>query len=401
MKFIIKCAMLALPALALATTAFAQARPIGLSDSQEPGSVIVFPKFINMPAVAVEGGVLVPRTEIEVGVVCPPGVAPTASFCAEHQPVKIRFHWVCPGIENVNSNICKETDFEIVVSINGKAVFSADGIQINSNSPIVPAAPCPRGYLIGWVENFSDVPIKFDGLIGNAVIRNPVVTGGISTGVSAYNAIPIQAADTDPTHTNAVISLGDTADPNALIFDGVPGHYMSVTGSFYGDVRFDRTTAVGPAPTVLSETFITFLTLDVRSNKPNNSVFVPLYFFNETSRAPSTTNPDFEKLLSASWNFVCWDQVQLSTIDPNLNVSLSAYYANSRKGIVIAGRPTGAITMKDPDGAPGDDFGKEVTLIGLIETNEGTIADGFLNRKYNFNTVNNSVPVTTKFVPFP
>jgi len=396
MKFVIKCALLALPALALATTAFAQSRPVGLSDSQEPGSVIVFPKFINMPAVPVDGGVLVPRTEIEIGVVCPPGVAPTASFCAEHQPVKIRFHWVCPGIENVNSNICKETDFEIVVSINGKAVFSADGTQINSNSPIVPAAPCPRGYLIGWVENFSDVPIKFDGLIGDAVIRNPALSTGTSTGVSAYNAIPIQAADTDPTHTNAPISLGDSTDPNALIFDGVVGHYMAVTGSFYGDVRFDRTTATGPAPPVLSETFITFLTLDVRSNRPNNSVFVPLHFFNETSRVPSTTNPDFERLLSASWNFVCWDQVQLSVIDANLTQA----FMNTRKGIVIAGAPTGVAAVKDPDGAPGDNTGP-VTLIGLVETIEGTAAEGFLERKYNFNTVNNSVIVPTKFVPFP
>jgi hypothetical protein len=397
MKFIIKSALLALPALALATTAFAVdlPRPIGLADSQEPGSVIVFPKFINMPPVPVEGGVLVPRTEIEVGVVCPPGVAPTASFCQEHQPVKIRFHWVCPGEENVNSNICKETDFEIVVSINGKSVFSADGTQINSNSPIVPAAPCPRGYLIGWVENLSDVPIKFDGLIGNAVIRNPAV-GPISTGVSAYNAIPIQAADTNPADTLNPIALGDPADPHALIFDGKNNHYMALTGSFYGDVRFDRTTATpGPAPAVLSTTVITFLTLDVRSNKPNNSVFVPLYFFNESSRVPSTTNPDFERLLSASWNFVCWDQVQLSTIDPNLTQA----FMGTRKGMVIAGAPTGSITMKDQDGAPGDDFGKEVTLIGLIETNEGP--DGFLNRKYIFNTVNNSVIVETKFVPFP
>jgi hypothetical protein len=35
------------PALALAAPAFAQVRPVGLSDSQEPGSLIVFPKFIQ------------------------------------------------------------------------------------------------------------------------------------------------------------------------------------------------------------------------------------------------------------------------------------------------------------------------------------------------------------------
>ena len=65
-----------------------------------------------------------------VGVVCPPGVPITSTLCAEHVLYKIRFHWVCPAIENVNSNICRETDFEVPVSINGKVVFSADGMQI-------------------------------------------------------------------------------------------------------------------------------------------------------------------------------------------------------------------------------------------------------------------------------
>jgi hypothetical protein len=54
MEFTIKCARLVgllVPALALATPASAQVRATTLSDSQEPGSVIVFPKFINAPAV--------------------------------------------------------------------------------------------------------------------------------------------------------------------------------------------------------------------------------------------------------------------------------------------------------------------------------------------------------------
>ena len=49
MHWIIKCArslLLMMPALALAMPALAQDRDPRLSDSQEPGSVIVFPKFI-------------------------------------------------------------------------------------------------------------------------------------------------------------------------------------------------------------------------------------------------------------------------------------------------------------------------------------------------------------------
>ena len=169
MNFITKWALALVPGLALATPALAL-NPPDQADLMQPGSVIVFPKFINMSQVHVDGGLLVPRTEIEVGVVCP-----RFATCTEHQTVKVRFHWVCPAVENVNSNICKETDFDLFLSIDGKLAFPADGtIVFTTNQPRVPAPPCPRGYLIGWVVNNSDQPIKFDGLIGNAVIRNPI-----------------------------------------------------------------------------------------------------------------------------------------------------------------------------------------------------------------------------------
>src|SRR5437868_7873291 len=84
--------LLLIPALALAMPAFAQVRDPRLSDSQEPGSVIVFPKFIR-GTVAVNGR-STPQTEIEIGAVCPNGVT-----CPEHQSIKIRFHWVCGSTE--------------------------------------------------------------------------------------------------------------------------------------------------------------------------------------------------------------------------------------------------------------------------------------------------------------
>src|SRR6516165_834256 len=84
-----RLAVLLVPALSLAAPAFAQVRPTTLSDSQEPGSVIVFPKFIQGSVVLPEGGTS-PISELEIGVVCPKGV-----ICPEHEPVKIRFHWVC------------------------------------------------------------------------------------------------------------------------------------------------------------------------------------------------------------------------------------------------------------------------------------------------------------------
>src|SRR5437879_3299073 len=86
MRFKMRWALALLPVFALATPAFA-AVPAALADPNEPGSVIIFPKFSNFSPVSVDGAVL-PRTEIEIGAVCPVGVT-----CTEHQSVKVRFHW--------------------------------------------------------------------------------------------------------------------------------------------------------------------------------------------------------------------------------------------------------------------------------------------------------------------
>ena len=144
MKSSVKWALLLMPALALAMPAFADTHDPRLADTDEPGSVIVYPKFINMPAVSVDGALL-PRTEIELGSVCPAGV-----LCAEGQRVKVRLHWVCPGDQSVATKfVCKETDFDVFVPVNGKVAFSADGSPLNSASPRVPAPQCKNGYLIG------------------------------------------------------------------------------------------------------------------------------------------------------------------------------------------------------------------------------------------------------------
>src|SRR5260221_13672096 len=96
----------------------AQVRDPSLADSQQPGSVIVFPKFIR--GFVFPDGVQTPSTEFELGVVCPKGVA-----CAERQAVKIRFHYVCGTNEDpVTSFICPETDFDAVVTVNGKLIFN-------------------------------------------------------------------------------------------------------------------------------------------------------------------------------------------------------------------------------------------------------------------------------------
>jgi hypothetical protein len=410
MKFITKWALALVPALAVATPALAFG-PALLSDSEQPGSVIVYPKFINSlwngGSLLTADGNLVSQTEIELGVVCPPNVIAAGFTCTEHLPIKVRMHWVCPGAEGVNSNICQEEDFDVWLSINGKVAFSADGTPINGNSPpLVPAPPCARGYLIGWVISpVNDLPVKFDGLIGNAVIRNPnLVAGpdaGSSTAVSAYSAVTIQAdpaiAVIAPPPTVSQTVVPGSAIPAAasgLLPFGVPGGYTTVAGVQIGDVKFDKTTAGAPLPNVLSKTSLTLLTLDVLSNAPNDPTFVAMDFWNESlTNTIGSGSTLFEHLTSTFTEFVCWNQVPLSALAGG---NLTQAFQGTRKGVVIAGP-----AEKIADGNAPDDLPHPVTLIGLVETVEGTAANGFLERKYNFNMSTDGHPVLTAFVPLP
>ena len=220
-----------------------------MSDSQEPGSVIVFPKFIQ-GTVSLPEGPVAPITELEIGVVCPKGVV-----CPEHEPVKIRFHWVCGTTEadEAGSFICKETDFDITATVYEKIVLTPNGEPAGTYgaglpTKFAPAPECPNGggYLIGWVITpTTDTPIKFDGLIGDAHLRPGAPAGSIFAGsptaLADYDAIPIQA---DPALANgaAVTTNGN----GALMFDGGAGHYQAVTGQVLGDVRYTNT---GTGPT--------------------------------------------------------------------------------------------------------------------------------------------------------
>src|SRR5215472_17639690 len=81
-------------------------------------------------------------------------------------PVKLHADWVCPGSENPTSSfVCKESDFILFTTINGK-------ITLSPNGPNLP--PCKHGYLVVYVVNLFDQPIKFDGLFGDAVVRGGV-----------------------------------------------------------------------------------------------------------------------------------------------------------------------------------------------------------------------------------
>jgi hypothetical protein len=357
------------PALALASPAFANDATATLADQSTPGSVIVFPKYVK-GTVSVDGAPA-EKTEIEVGVVCPKGAT-----CAEHQSVKLRFHWVCPATQDFNTKfICKENDFDVFTSVNGKVVFDPDGATIAGSAPVtVPAAPCPAGYLIGWVINpANDQPTKFDGLMGDAVIR------GSGTAVQSYRAIAIQAdpnlpVSGDPTKVAITTGLDRLTGTPTLLF-GKPGGYQTISGAINGDVRYTNPNG----PTTYTNTWLILMTLDVRSNQSNYPTEVGLDFYNET-----------ERLVSTSTEFVCWEQVELSTIDPNLTQA----GMGTRKGLFVSTQ-----AEKFPYTGIYDNAGP-VTLLGLVQTNEG-IAPMTADRSYIFQAFDNATPVATTFVPFP
>ena len=94
--------------------------PVGLSDSEEPGSVLVFPKFLSGTTAHGE-----PRSEFEIGITCPRDPDGGPGVCAEGFKVKLRAHWVCPGSQDpVQKYICKETNFDLTSTVNGTIVIN-------------------------------------------------------------------------------------------------------------------------------------------------------------------------------------------------------------------------------------------------------------------------------------
>lgn len=360
------------PALVMATPAFSApftVDPPGLADTAEPGSVLVWPKFVQ-GTVAVDAGTPGAATEdkttIELGAVCPANEVNAIGGCLipDNTPVRVRLHWVCPGATvGASPNICQETDFDVVVTLNGKATFNPSQNVGTGDNTVVPSAPCPQGYLIGWAVSNSEVPIAFNGLIGDSVQRNT------ATDLQSESALAIQA---DPTLASfAPVTVGPAPGGlgYTLIFDGNPGDYAMVTGQFEGDVRY--TDDINPP---FNDGSLILLTLDVASNLTNDQTEVALDFYNEK-----------EVLTSTAADFICYAQYQLTAIDPNLDVENQG----TRKGIVVSGQAIDA------------DTGANRTLLAFFQDTEGPAA-GVVNqtRSYTIRPSNNSVPIATRFVAF-
>src|SRR4029077_5473916 len=109
---------------------------------------------------------------------------------------------------------------------------------------------------------------------------------------------------------------------------------------------------------VLSDGSLTLLTLDVKSNRPNNPTFVDFDFFG--GRPSFIAN---EKQLSTNWHFICWDEVRLVDIDANLTTSVMG-----RKGVFVSD------TAGEEQIFGITDTSGNAPLLGLFETTEGPAA---------------------------
>jgi hypothetical protein len=342
-----------------------QAAPLAvrqLYDPNEPGSVLVFPKFVRGSV-----GAGVPATEFEISVHCPTAlfVAGSCTLPVPGTTIRMAGHWVCPGDASGN---CKETDFIVNTTVEGTIWFNTEGVGFANVR--VPPAPCAEGFLVMWAVDTSNRPIKFDGLVGDVVLR------WNSHAAASYNAIAIQASAA--LANGALISL---APGGALLFDGLPGHYAAVTGTVMSTVKYDTTTPAADAPVTTS---LTLLTLDILSGAPNDTMFTDLDFYDAN-----------ENVLSESTNFTCWVETPLSAIDTSLTRDFL-----SRKGFFVSVDATDSST------------GEPVTMLGLIDTQEcpGTAGctenvpvtasnNPNIVNHYAYKTDDDSIPIPTCYAP--
>jgi hypothetical protein len=343
---------------------------------EEPGSVLVFPKFIRgtFNDTVVTGQAVHARTELEISVVCPQNAT-----CEKGFPVRLRAHWVCPG--SFANPVCAEASFDLETTINGSLYFNTEGVTVvdvagvpvitaaafpSNATTTIPAPPCNRGYLIVWLVDSEGKAIKGDGLIGNAVLRDGT-PGEEIISEQAYNAIAIQAG-------NGVLNILDPTDLNgngALDFDG--SEYQMVNGNIVGTVRYENLLALG-GPV---RTDLTLLTLDVRSNEPNPLTTVKLNFY--------TTDED---LVDTGTSFHCWREDRLTAINPSLFTQRMG-----RKGLVESTSATQQLDFLTT---------RNVTVLGIVETRQCVATTDCSNnqfRDYAYSLHNKRQPVPTAFVP--
>jgi hypothetical protein len=127
--------------------------------------------------------------------------------------------------------------------------------------------------------------------------------------------------------------------------------------------------------------------LDVKSNRPNNPVFVDLDFFGGNPSAIGNENQ-----LSTSTEFICWEEIPITNINPGLTTAQMG-----RKGVFVSAR-----AVKVGINGTMDETGP-TTLLGLSEVLEGGVFPPTAPwPRASFTSLfNSSVGVPTHFLPTP
>jgi hypothetical protein len=385
----------------VAVTAPLAAWPV-INNPHAPGSVLVFPKWRSGTLTLVDQGV-VPVTEFEISVRCPIALLDCQSVLPDYPNVHLSAHWVCSGDQgDATPGICHETDFTLTTTVNGTLHLTSEpladpitGLPVTSvnqaNGAFTPMPPPPCAnftghgnevYLILWVVDLAGNPIKFDGLIGDALVRGGPREESEEVTLEEYNAYPIQADPDLATGASTDLDAGGN-HTGTLAFDGeANGHYLQVTGVVIGTARYEGSTYLNPAAKTAARetgrlfTALTLLSLDVLSNRSNDVTYLDLDFFSEG-----------ETLHSTSTTFVCYTTQTLSGFGGGKAIDTYLTNANmGRKGLMVSG------PAQRQDGTP-------VSVLGLLETTEFHDFDDF-DLGYAYALFDDNNPVTTTFYPF-
>jgi len=108
--------------------------------------------------------------------------------------------------------VCTKSAFDVTLLPNERVLLNSKDAELRCEHLASPA-PCPKGYLIGWViSSTSRRPIKYDALTGNAI---PWEASGR---VASHGAITIRADPNLATGAEIATEIDPRIGAQALVF---------------------------------------------------------------------------------------------------------------------------------------------------------------------------------------
>jgi hypothetical protein len=275
----------------------------GVLADNEPGSFLVFPRFdirgARVTTLRIEN-----NGPVDLG------------FFSRGQAADVKLNVVCPGVK-IFDPFCRAQDQVVWISPRGTAVIDVAGLN----------PPCNEGYIVAF-PRAQGRPISYNHLTGSYKIER-------GNRVEAENALHVQ-------------SIAPTLSP----LDGDNDGLEFGAGNGAQDYR--------AMPTV---SYTGFRSIDPANNEGTNLILLTLDTLAGQQNPPAAVAINFwasdETPFSSSWEFTCWDRVQLDDIDPNfLNANLGTTYGSME----LFTLPTCPIPGACP---PFNAF--DATLLGMVQ----------------------------------